>query len=97
MRWFWNALVGFDMLVNTLLGPVLNRLFWGGWRSGPWGYPGETISSVLGKYWYARVIERRPVLFCVFRVLNRIQPLHCQRAVQYDVGWTPYEILKASS
>lgn len=42
-----NVFIAYDQLLNTLLGPLLNKLF-----CEPvfeFGYPDETISSVIGK------------------------------------------------
>lgn len=87
MKNFWIAI---DQLLNVLAGPWLNWWYFGG--QGPWGHPDETISSVLGKYYYAGILDRSSWALALFRFLNRIETDHCQKSVEWNIGWTPYAI-----
>ena len=89
-----QLLISVDQLLNTLLGPVLNRLYFGG--PGPWGHPDETISSVLGKFRYAGILADYQTALWLYRFLNWLEPDHCEKSVEWAVGWSPYAIQQAA-
>lgn len=78
--WLWAVFVSLDQMVNTLTGPVLNR-----WLEPEFlfGYPDETLSSVLGKN-----VRRRACRFCtwVCALLQRLDPNHCAKSIEDDEG-----------
>lgn len=78
--WLWNALISLDQLANVLLAPLLNLLLRPRYR---FGFPDETLSSVLGKN--SRAGSCR---FCrwVCRLLNRVDPAHCDKNIESDEG-----------
>lgn len=78
--WLWGVLVSLDQLINTVMGPVLN------WALRPkfrFGYPDETLSSVLGKN-----VRARACRFCdwVCHLLHRLDPNHCAKSIEDDEG-----------
>lgn len=84
-------LISLDQLLNTLAGPLVNWLHYREFN-GPWGHPDETISSVLGKYRYAGILARYPGSALLYRWLNHLEPDHCERSIEWAVGWSPYAI-----
>ena len=77
-RWIWDLLIATDQWFNVLLKWPLNRVF--GIRG--FGYPDETISSVLGKHYGQCRLCR-----AVCRVLSRVLgDKHCRRAIEDDEG-----------
>ena len=75
--WFKRVIVAFDQFLNALLGPVLDLIF--GIKG--FGWPDETISSVLGKHYSVCRLCR---LVC--RLLALVDERHCQRAIERDEG-----------
>jgi len=77
--YFWNVLTSLDQMVNTVLGPLLNLIF----QVDGFGYPDETISSVLGKHRDKCKLCR---LVCGF--IDKIDPKrnHCVRSIELDEG-----------
>ena len=80
-EWFWVCMVSIDQFLNTFFGPVLNHLLYPLHR---FGDPDETLSSVLGKN--ARDGSCRGC-YWVCRVLNRLDPEHCQKSIEADEGF----------
>lgn len=76
-RYLWNVLISVDQLANTLFGPALNFVF----GVTGFGYPDETLSSVMGKY---RARCRLCRVLC--RMLDRVDPGHCQNSIEPDEG-----------
>jgi len=75
-----RSLIGIDQLANAVLGPVLNKVF----GVDGFGYPDETITSVLGKY------QTRCTLCkwtCAF--LDKLDPGHCLDGIERDEGKGP--------
>ena len=88
LRYFLRVLIGIDQLVNALLAPFLNRLYWGMW-SGPFGDPDETLSSVLGKIRRkngGQIPKSMALVYWVDRLLERIDPNHSIDAIEEDEG-----------
>lgn len=83
-RWFWNVLITIDQGANTVAGPVLN------WILRPqvarFGDPDETLSSVFGKNLTSGQC-RGCRLVC--RILNWIDPRHCETSIEKDEGIRP--------
>ena len=78
MSWFWNILISIDQFFNVLLSPSLN------WILKPkarFGYPDETLSSVLGK-------NRAQCKTCywICRALHLIDKNHCEKSIELDEG-----------
>lgn len=80
--WLWSILIWADQGLNTLFGPLLNRI------ARPlhlFGDPDETLSSVMGKnvrdgscrgcYW-------------ICRLLHVLDPDHCLKSIEGDEGKT---------
>jgi len=86
----WKTLIAIDQLVNTCLGWLFNWIL--GVNPGPFGYPDETISSVLGKLRYANRLGK---FVWLYRFLNWLEPDHCESAIEWSEGWTVYEIERA--
>lgn len=80
-RWFWNILLSLDQLANVLFAPLLNATLRP--AAARFGDPDETLSSVLGKN-----IQSGECVCCrlVCRVLNWIEPGHCQTSIESDEG-----------
>ena len=80
--YFEGVLLGLDQFANTLLRGVLNMLVRpGGAR---FGWPDETLSSVLGKNARAGTC---PVCSWICRwVLHPIDRHHCEDAIEEDEG-----------
>ncbi len=76
-QWLKHTLVALDQLANAALAPLLNAVF--GIRG--FGWPDETISSVLGKHYQVCKLCR---LVC--RLLALVDERHCQRAIERDEG-----------
>lgn len=76
--WAWRVLLALDQLINTVLGPVLNRVF-GTYR---FGWPDESMSSVFGKE--VREGNRRARWVC--RLLNWFDRGHCEKSIEEDEG-----------
>lgn len=81
-RYFWNVLLIIDQGTNTILGPVLNLVLHPEPAS-RFGDPTETLSSVFGKN-----VRDGSCKGCRFmcRVLNVIQPGHCEMSIETDAG-----------
>ena len=78
MRWLHDLLVAVDQLLNVLLKWPL------GWIFGVtgFGYPDETISSVLGKHY--QTCERcRKMCKLLSKLMGN---LHCRKAIEKDEG-----------
>jgi hypothetical protein len=80
-RYLWNILVLIDQAVNVVLGPLLNLLLQP--KAARFGDPDETLSSVFGKN-----VQAGKCIGCrlVCRVLNRIDPGHCETSIEGDEG-----------
>jgi len=77
-RWVWDLLIAIDQFANVLLKWPLNRIF----GIEGFGYPDETMSSVLGKHYGECKLCRS-----VCRVLSKILgDRHCRRAIEADEG-----------
>jgi hypothetical protein len=79
-RFFWNFLIWVDQGLNTVLGWPLNLVLDPDVR---FGDPDETLSSVFGKNVRAGSCKTCRV---VCRVLDWIDPGHCERSVERDEG-----------
>ena len=79
-RWFWNCLIGIDQFGNALFGPFLNLLLQ---PSAAFLAIPKTLSSVFGKNVQAGEC-RGCRLIC--RVLNWIDPGHCQASIEEEEG-----------
>jgi len=79
--YFWSVLITIDQGANVVLGPVLNLLLQP--KVARFGDPDETLSSVFGKNVQAGEC-RGCRLVC--RVLNKIDPGHCQASIENDEG-----------
>jgi len=77
-RWLLDILVALDQLLNVLLKWPLNRIF--GIQG--FGYPDETISSVLGKH-YGKCRLCRVFCSALSKILG---DQHCRRAIEVDEG-----------
>ena len=78
MKWLWNILISIDQFFNVLLSPLLN------WMLKPearFGFPDETLSSVLGKN-----RERCKTCYWICRALHWIDPNHCEKSIELDEG-----------
>ena len=76
---WWRILVSFDNFLNVLLSiiPSLKRK--------GFGYPDETISSVVGKrYYYFN--DRSWFIMIIYRLVEKIDPGHFRRYIEYDEG-----------
>ncbi len=80
-RYGWNLLIALDQLANVFFGPLLNLLLRP--KAAQFGDPDETLSSVFGKN--VRAGECRGCRL-VCRLLNRIDPGHCQASIEEDEG-----------
>lgn len=77
----WNLLVALDNFANVLLSPLLNLLLRP--KAARFGDPDETLSSVFGKN-----VRAGKCYGCrlVCRLLNKIDPGHCQASIEDDEG-----------
>lgn len=82
--WLLNTLIGLDQLANALFGPLFNLAFGVPKGASRFGYPDETISSVLGKL-QANQQGNAAARF-LMRFLNRIDKNHCAKSVEADEG-----------
>jgi len=82
-----RILISIDQLANACFGWLFNWIL--GVHPGPFGYPDETISSVLGKLRYA---GRLGGFRWLYRFLNWLEPGHCEQAIEWAEGWTVYDI-----
>jgi len=82
-----RILIGLDQFANVILGPVLNLI---GFRTfdGPWGYPDETISGILGKHKQAGILSSHPIAKIVSWLLDSVAPGHTVGAVENEDGMT---------
>ena len=77
-RWLFDVLIAIDQLANVVFKWPLNWLF--GVKG--FGYPDETISSVLGKHYHVC-----PLCRWVCKWLSRVLgEAHCRRAIEADEG-----------
>jgi hypothetical protein len=77
---FWDVLIGLDQLVNVfarVLNPILNPKH-------KFGSPDETLSSVMGKNVRAGSCR---LCFFMCRILNLVDPRHCQKSIEEDEGY----------
>lgn len=79
-RYFWNLLIAVDQGCNVLFGPALNALLRPKAR---FGDPDESLSSVFGKG-----VRNGDCKLCrrICRLLNRIDPGHCDNSIEIDEG-----------
>jgi len=82
-----NVFIAWDQLLNVLAAPLLNTLFKKPAYS--FGYPDETISSVIGKNlrFYGKCADKSLVI--VDRVLSKIDPTskaHSMDSIEDDEG-----------
>ena len=80
--YFFRLFVAIDQLLNTLCGPLFNNLF--GVSSVPFGYPDETISSVLGKM--KQKGEGNAFSKVVIWFLNKVDNNHVEDSIERDEG-----------
>lgn len=80
-KWLWNVFVSFNQCCNVVFGPLLNLILRP--KQARFGDPDETLSSVLGKG-----VANGDCRLCrpVCRVLNWIDPNHCQLNQESDEG-----------
>ncbi len=76
---WWRILVCFDNLANVILSliPSLKRK--------GFGYTDETISSVVGKRYYF-FNDRSWFIMIIYNSIERIDPGHFLRYIEYDEG-----------
>jgi len=79
-----NALIGLDQFANALFGPLFNLAFGVPKGASRFGYPDETISSVLGKLQANQ--QGNAAARLLMRILNRIDKNHCAKSVEADEG-----------
>lgn len=79
--YLWNLLLLVDQGVNTVAGPLLNLALRP--KAARFGDPDETLSSVLGKN-----VQAGECRGCkqICRLLNWIDPGHCQTSIESDEG-----------
>jgi len=80
-----RVLIALDQLANALFGPLFNLFSHGSFR-GPWGFPDETISGVIGKYKEADILDSHPFIRFLSRFLDWLQEGHVERAVEEEEG-----------
>lgn len=75
----WRYLVALDQQLNVLISifPYFKRK--------GFGYPDETISSVVGKRYYHHN-DRSLFIKWVYILINKIDPGHFKRGIEYDEG-----------
>lgn len=82
-----NVFIAYDQLINGIFGPALNKLF-----CNPvfeFGYPDETISSVIGKNICGAKEYTHESLFIVDKWLSKIDPhskQHSIDSIEHDEG-----------
>lgn len=84
--WFRNVFISLDQtLLNVILAPLWNSLYYKRIAfKGPFGYPDETLSSVLGKVWQDSTFSRR-----FAKWVNYIffwQTDHTRQSIEKDEG-----------
>ena len=80
--YFFRLLIAIDQFLNVLCVPLFNKLF--GASSVAFGYPDETISSVLGKM--KQKGEGNALSRFVMWFLNKIDKNHVEDSVEEDEG-----------
>lgn len=80
-RWAWNLFLALDQGANVLFAPMLNLALKP--SVDRFGDPDETLSSVFGKN-----VQSGECRGCrlICRMLNRIDPGHCQTSIEPDEG-----------
>lgn len=78
--WLWDMLISFDQMINVAFRWPLNKI-----NNGPakFGYPDETLSSVMGKNIRA---GRCKFCYVICRIIHIIDKSHCQKTIEYDEG-----------
>ena len=72
-----RVLVTIDQSANTILGPLLNLIF----RIKGFGYPDETLSSVMGKHYKVCRLCR---FVCRVLVFIGFGQKHCRKSIEAD-------------
>ncbi len=80
--YFFRLFIAVDQLLNVILGPLLNILLAA--PKGSFGYPDETLSSVLGKLRLAQ--EGNWLAVLLYKLLNKLDPNHCEDSIERDEG-----------
>lgn len=80
--YLFRLLISLDQFFNALLGPILNRLF--NASKSRFGYPDETISSVLGKMQTRG--EGNKAARVLSSLLNKLDKNHVEDSIEQDEG-----------
>jgi len=80
--YLWNIFVSLDQFVNTVFGPLFNLAF--NSKERRFGYPDETISSVVGKM--QEKGEGNILVKWLYSGLDNIQSNHCEDNIEKDEG-----------
>lgn len=88
-RYIWNILIWLTQGLNTLGGPVFNYCYHGS-LDGPFGYPDEATSSVIGKIRRAHggTVPKgeHPVVYWLDRILEKLDRNHTLDSIEDDEG-----------
>lgn len=72
--YLWNILIWIDQGANTILWPILNPIFGGGF-----GNPDETLSSRFGKN-----VPKNKNAYYMCRFLHLFDKNHCKKSIEED-------------
>lgn len=80
----FNLLIAIDQFTNVLFGPLFNLAFGVPKGASRFGYPDETISSVLGKLQANQ--QGNAAARLLMRLLHWLDKNHCAKSVEADEG-----------
>jgi len=75
----WRLLVSVDQIFNVILSVFPH------FKNKGFGYPDETISSVVGKRYYIHE-DRSLFIRVVYRLVDKFDPGHFKRSIEADEG-----------